>query len=164
MYNLSESAFKQVETILDELLHTDQDTLTWESSDARKQAHLIRQGFSAAKKLEKPLYHDLKFKWTITEKGSKVIAKRKFVGTVTPIGIHKKSFAGLFTLSTLISKVIDNSHLTVLSFPDLDLDTIDTMALKKWASVKGWEFNEETKEIRKWQKEIETKPSESQSN
>ena len=150
MYNLSEAAFKQVEKILDEMLHAETDTLTWEFEDSRKVAYFIRQGISAAGKLDKPAYADLKFKWKIHEKGNKVIAKKRVSLDVIPIGIHKKTFFGITTLSRMITAAVENSHLTVLHFPDLIMSIQEANQLDKWCKAAKWNYNPESKELSKW--------------
>jgi hypothetical protein len=161
MYNPSEASFKQVEKLLDEMLHAETDTLTWEFEDARKVAYFIRQGIFAAKKLDKPAYADLKNKWKIHEKGNKVIAKKRITLNIIPIGIHKKTFFGITTLSRMITAAVENNHLTVLHFPDLIMSIEEANQLDKWMKAAKWTYNSNSKELQKWpSSETEIKQSE----
>lgn len=159
-YSLSEAALKQVEDYLHELVNTNEEQLIWEVGDSRKFAYCLRQGIKAADKLQKPILAGLKFKWIITEKGNKVIAKRRSTGgRVTPIGNHRKEFPGIVALADIVMAAIANTHFNILYFPDLSLTVGDVAHLEKWTKAKGWEYNPDHKELRKW--ETETKQSES---
>jgi hypothetical protein len=150
-YTLSERAFKYAEIYLDELLNSDQDEFVWEVSDSRDFARRLRQGIRAAGKLEKDTYKNLLDIYQFKETPNQVIAVRRKKIVVKPVGIHKKVFNEVSSLSELITEAIKNSHLNVLVFPSVNLDENDIEQLRKFNKAKGWLFNLTSKELQKWQ-------------
>lgn len=150
-YSLSERAFNRVAIYLQELAESDQDTFTWEVTSSRDFAYRLRQGMKSAEKFGYINYAGLLDKYIIKEVGNKVIAEKRTVNTVTPVGIHKKAFPEVSNLSGLITVAIANNHLNVLHFPDVNLSDEDKVALSKFCKAKNWVYSLTLNELQKCQ-------------
>jgi hypothetical protein len=150
-YTLTEANFKYAEPYLDEILSSEEDTISWEVSYPRDFAYRLRQAVHCAKKFNYTKYVDILNNFKIKESENRVTATKKVTYKVNPVGIHRKSFDGVSNLSGLVTSAITNSHLTILQFPDLQLSEEDLIQLGKFCRAKGWAYNLERKELQKCQ-------------
>jgi hypothetical protein len=124
-YNLSDNAYQQVKSILDELIDLQIGNI-WKQSfqDNYKAARLIRQGFEYCTQNPDKVgkrYAELKKNIRIRVTNDYVLAERKF-SALAPIerveSIREKVFEGMNTFNEVVTTVLANKHLSSMHFPD----------------------------------------------
>jgi hypothetical protein len=149
-YNLSDNAFKQVKSILDELIDLEIGGI-WKQSfqDNYKAARMIRQGFEyciANKDNVGERYANLKHNIRIRATNNYVLAERKFTALAPLQGVaerHKK-FDGMSDFNGVMTTFLANRHLSSLHFPDFEND--NDIDIEKIAEAYG--FNVTYQKIR----------------
>ena len=138
-YSTSPAAVKRVEPLLVQMMNAT-GNLSWPSDNAHMLAYHLREAMTVASKDSKSPYHELKQKFMIRNKGTRVVAELR---DVTDIVAHIQSakpklvLDGLGTLVELVGAVITHEAHEMF-FPDARLTEEDARNLWRWATPRDY--------------------------
>lgn len=137
-YSNSDAAIKRVQKLLDQMLLAKSD-LTWPSTNAHMLGYHIREALTIAKKKGIEPYNELKDKFTIRNKGNRVVAELKHVEAATALqaAMSNLTIEHLSSLMEIVGAAI-NHKASEMFFPDADLAPDEVEKLFLWAEKNGY--------------------------
>lgn len=134
-YSQNEAAINRVQALLDQMVVTDTD-LSWPTKDAHMLGYHLREAMTLAKRIGKSPYDTLKDKFTIRNRGDRVVAELKVKEGIEALQslMSKVELSDVTSTVEIVGAAIVHSQATELYFPDAVLTDEDKLALWKWSS------------------------------
>lgn len=138
-YSKNPAAVERVKPLLDQMVKATTD-LMWPSENAHMLGYHLREAMSVAKSKKIEPYHELKDKFVIRNRGTRVIAEKRHVETITALqaALSKVVLSNIETLVQIVGAAIEHkAH--ELFFPDAALAVEeDKLTLYKWCQKNGY--------------------------
>jgi len=124
--------------LLDQMVVAKTD-LTWPTKDAHMLGYHLREAMTLAKRIGKAPYDTLKEKFTIRNRGDRVVAELKIVETVQALQqlMSKMELPEVHTVVEIVGAAISHGA-GQMYFPDAALTEDDAEELYNWASKHGY--------------------------
>ena len=137
-YSKNEASINRVKSLLDQMVKANTD-LTWPTKDAHMLGYHLREAMTLAKRIGKAPYETLKDKFTIRNRGDKVVAELKIVESVQALQqlMSKMELPEVHTIVEIVGAAISHDAGQIY-FPDAVLSTEDSTELYGWTSKHGY--------------------------
>lgn len=137
-YSRNPKTVENWKAYLDQLLNSSTD-IAWESANTHMLGYYLRQAMTIAQKQKIAPYEGLKDKWTIRDRGDRILAELK---SRAPIETLKRAdakliLAGLVDLPEIVGACIEHKA-DEMYFPEGVLDEQQTKVLYLWSSKNGY--------------------------
>lgn len=137
-YSKNEAVINRVKPLLDQMVVAKAD-LTWPTKDAHMLGYHLREAMTLAKRIGKAPYDQLKDKFTIRNRGDRVLAELKIVETVQALQnlMSKMELPEIHTVVEIVGAAIAHDA-GQMYFPDAVLTEDDAKELYNWTSKHGY--------------------------
>jgi hypothetical protein len=137
-YSKNEASINRVKSLLDQMVAAKTD-LTWPTKDAHMLGYHLREAMTLAQKIGKAPYDKLKDRFTIRNRGDRVVAELKLVETVQALQqlMSKMELPELHTVVEIVGAAIAHDAGRIY-FPDAVLMDEDKKDLYGWTSKHGY--------------------------
>lgn len=137
-YSKNEAAITRVKSLLDQMVASKTD-LTWPTKDAHMLGYHLREAMTLAKKIGRSPYDLLKDRWTIRNRGDRVVAELKEIESVQALQtlMSKMELPELHTVVEIVGAAIAHEAGQIY-FPDAVLDEKQAHELYNWTSKNGY--------------------------